>query len=152
MRKKYKGITFFLAIIYILFLIYILFMRSRNIWGDASYKEYIRAFFNIVPLRTICKLLAKMRAGLLPAYIVAKNIIGNIILFMPAAFLCYKIWKWSIHRYVFVQTAVLVIVEVIQLLLRTGSCDIDDIILNLAGCIPVYCLLARYNRNHDRLS
>ncbi|WLR42658.1 VanZ family protein [Bacillus carboniphilus] len=65
-----------------------------------------------------------------------RNIVGNIILFIPLGFLIplrfkmFKLWKTAIFGFL-----VSLLVETIQLLFTGRSFDVDDLILNTFGAI-----------------
>ena len=76
--------------------------------------------------------------------------LGNFLLFMPAGLLLPALFPKlrSPLRFALLMLGLLIGVEVLQLLLRQGSCDIDDVILNLAGALLVFalCKLPRIDR------
>ncbi len=123
--------------IYALVLIYVLFL-SRNPWSGFSIADYIRHFTNFVPFRTVVEYFKSYQKGF--ETVAIRNLLGNLLLFLPmGAFLpllfrqCNSFW-----RVVIVIFGMIVLSEVIQLLLRVGSMDIDDVILNLCGAMVGY--------------
>jgi glycopeptide antibiotics resistance protein len=71
------------------------------------------------------------------------NLVGNAMLFMPmAVFLpclfrpMQKLWLFALTMFL-----LLVAVEALQLLLACGSCDVDDVLLNLAGTLILFGIL-----------
>ena len=69
--------------------------------------------------------------------IVISNLIGNVIMFMPMAFFLPILFgnRNSYKRYFLISLGIIISVELMQLLLGTGSLDIDDVILNSLGVI-----------------
>ena len=63
------------------------------------------------------------------------NLAGNVVLFLPLGFLIPWIWQtWRrFWRHILLMSGVIVTVEVCQLLLALGTCDVDDLLLNLVG-------------------
>ena len=77
----------------------------------------------------------------------------NFLLFLPMGAMLPLLYPsmrrtW---RFVLLQTLLLLAVESAQLILRCGSCDIDDVILNLAGALAGY-LAARLHLRRKRLA
>lgn len=70
------------------------------------------------------------------------NLFGNIVLFIPLGYFLPRLWaglrKW--WRTWLVTLAVMTAVELTQLLTLRGSCDVDDLILNLLGAAIGYGL------------
>ena len=71
-----------------------------------------------------------------------KNLVGNALAFVPFGFLlpqAYgrlgRLWKVGL-----VSLASICAIEVFQYLTLLGACDIDDLILNLLGCLGGYLL------------
>lgn len=63
------------------------------------------------------------------------NLVGNVVMFVPLGFLFPWIWeKWrQFWRHTLLMAAIIVAVEVTQLITALGWCDVDDLILNLLG-------------------
>ncbi len=129
--KKY--LKFFLFLIYFIFMICILFGReSFDIYG--SYYQTIYRNKNLVPFRTINQYLHEIND-----WYAFKNIIGNIVIFLPTGYiLCYK--KKSFITSMKIAAIVIIAIELIQLFSLKGMCDIDDLILNLLGVSIGYTL------------
>ncbi len=129
--KKY--LKFFLFLIYFIFMICILFGReSFDIYG--SYYQTIYWNKNLVPFRTINQYLHEIND-----WYAFKNIIGNIVIFLPTGYiLCYK--KKSFITSMKIAAIVIIAIELIQLFSLKGMCDIDDLILNLLGVSIGYTL------------
>ncbi|WP_339242024.1 VanZ family protein [Paenibacillus sp. FSL R5-0517] len=115
----------FMAVLYVLIMGNLLFVSGRT---QGLYYQY-----NLVPFETIRPLLLERERYHTDAWV--KNLFGNIVLFIPLG-----IWiPWLFRRcrsfLIFTSTVVLLLlgVEVIQLITRVGSFDVDDIILNTVG-------------------
>lgn len=63
------------------------------------------------------------------------NLVGNVVMFVPLGF--FACWLWKIlNRFGWHFLAMLLTilcVELLQLLTGLGTCDVDDLILNLIG-------------------
>ena len=104
--KKY--LKFFLFLIYFIFMICILFGReSFDIYG--SYYQTIYWNKNLVPFRTINQYLHEIND-----WYAFKNIIGNIVIFLPTGYiLCYK--KKFFITSMKIVAIVIIAIELIQL-------------------------------------
>ena len=75
--------------------------------------------------------------------ITARNLLGNLVLFFPMG--CYlPILFPSLQRketLVWQMLGLLLGIETLQLLLRVGTFDVDDILLNLAGTFAGFALV-----------
>ena len=137
---------------YVLLLLYLLFFRRA---GDAlgAWDDYLEAGrISLVPLATVRRYLRALKNGRVVA-IARVNLIGNFLLFLPMGAILPLLYPsmrrtW---RFVLLQTLLLLAVESAQLILRCGSCDIDDVILNLAGALAGY-LAARLHLHRKRLA
>ncbi len=88
-----------------------------------------------------------------------KNLLGNFVLFLPMGiFLPILFKRLSIFKkYIITIILVLLLIEIIQAIIRLGSFDIDDLLLNLLGAIlgfSIYKLLVqlkiiRYDSNKN---
>ena len=71
------------------------------------------------------------------------NLFGNIMLFMPMAVFLPCLFRPMQKLWLFALTMLLLLVaiEALQLLLACGSCDVDDVLLNLLGTLSVFGIL-----------
>ena len=96
--------------------------------------------FNIVPFKTI-KLFTN---GYINGYVNLKNfsinIIGNLCAFMPFGMFLPLMFK-NINKYYkffIVMCFIVLCIEILQFITMSGSCDIDDLILNVFGASIIY--------------
>ena len=137
-----------LFFIYLAGLCYFLFFAENygRIFGQEIYR------YNLVPFREIERFWKyRGELGIHSFY----NLAGNILIFMPAGFFIPILWK---HRRGFVFTTCVtlgmsMLVEMLQLILRVGSFDVDDLILNTLGGILGYLLLIliEKRRHHEKI-
>ena len=111
--------------------------------AKAEYWTNFDLMTNFNPLETVRLYLNAIKYDYIGMEIPLSNLIGNAMLFMPmAVFLpCLfrpmrKLWLFALVMFL-----LLVAVEVLQLLLACGSCDIDDVLLNLIGTLIVFGIL-----------
>ncbi|WP_151706150.1 VanZ family protein [Weizmannia acidilactici] len=143
MKKVVKIIFCISFIFYLLALVMLLFIGVMfvgvrgHIWTDLSLIEYIRTSSNFVPFKTISTYIMAMFDGSLNLGIPIKNLIGNLIMFLPMGiYLPYYIKKINkVGRFTFSMIILLFVIEVTQLVTRRGSFDIDDFILNMVGAL-----------------
>ena len=72
--------------------------------------------------------------------LVILDLLGNLVAFAPLAVLLPALFRWQRSIFFFTATLILGItaVEVAQVYTGAGSCDVDDLILNLAGALIVF--------------
>ncbi len=138
MKKALKIVFSVSFIVYLLLLSSILFLGSRGFaWDGMSLTDYIRQSSNFIPFKTISMYLQALSDGRMNMDIPIKNLLGNFILFMPmGVYLPFFIRKTnSIILFTVSMTAMLITIEIIQVITRRGSFDIDDYILNMLGAL-----------------
>lgn len=141
MKKLIKIVLSISFIFYLLVLAIILFLGSRgDIWTDLSFWEYIKNSSNFVPFKSISTYINAIFNGTMNIDIPIKNIFGNLILFLPMGiYLPYLIKKLNkLSSFSISMIILLFVVEVIQLVTRKGSFDVDDFILNMFGALMGY--------------
>jgi len=140
--KRIRRIGTILFLLYILVLVYLMFFfeaYDRNM-------ENRRYLYNLVPFREIRRFIVYRET--LGFSAVAGNLIGNIAGFMPFGFILPILYKKRRNwRHVTLLTMEFsLLIEIIQLVLRVGCCDVDDIILNTFGGLLGYILFYICNR------
>ncbi len=151
-RKNIQtAIKWLVFISYIAALVYFVFFAEM--FGRTGFSEQYR--YNLVPFKEIRRFIIYFSQ--LGATAVFLNIAGNIVAFMPFGFCLPMV---TAHRTrllgVFLGTFGLSLaIELIQLVSRVGSCDVDDLILNTLGGVFGYgcfCLAKRLTagRKADR--
>lgn len=154
-RKYNEKIRRFLCICYGTLMLYLLFVRGRGPVGALSYWEQVANNYNLIPLHTISNywdILTRPeyyieKFGAVAIYrtqvrIAIVNLFGNVIMFIPLGLFLPLIWRRlrRLWKSFFVSVGVILLVELAQLLTLRGSCDIDDLILNLCGAVIGYAL------------
>lgn len=81
-----------------------------------------------------------------------KNLVGNILAFVP--FGCLLPWAYKGLRRLWkvglIALASICAIEVFQYLTLLGACDIDDLMLNLLGCLVGYLVFRRMRGEETR--
>ncbi len=143
-QSKIKKILWIVSILYVAVMLWLLFGRSQFDIG-LDYWKQVKMNINLVPFKTIWQylylLIKQTNPYLVPHAFI--NLFGNIAAFVPLGFLLPCIWK-RVHAfgYFLLCTASLIVtVEVVQLFTLRGSCDIDDLILNVIGALIGFVIL-----------
>jgi len=104
---------------------------------DLSLVEIIITSSNFVPFRTISIYVQALFNGSMNLNIPIKNLFGNAFMFLPMGiYLPYFIRRINkVSVFSFSMLLLLFIIEVIQLITRRGSFDVDDLILNMFGAL-----------------
>ena len=131
--------------------LYVLLLFAYYIWMLLNVLFFDNAFgrgfghtsfdmVNLEPLRTVKNYLSAYGYGNISLRLVVLNLAGNLIAFAPMGVFLPALFRWQ--RSIFFYTASLMLaitaVEVLQVYTGTGSCDVDDLILNLAGALLVF--------------
>lgn len=99
--------------------------------------EYMKLSSNLVPFKTINGYVMAISNGSMNLIIPIKNLAGNVAAFLPMGiFLPYFIRRLNkLKSFAVTMTVMVISVEIIQLVTRRGSLDIDDFILNIIGAL-----------------
>lgn len=128
-KKKRHIVAGVLFILYFIVLFYFLFFSEEM---GRTYSE--RAYhYNLVPLKEIGRFLKYWKVLGMKAVLL--NIVGNVLAFVPfGVFLpifsarSRKLWRTTYYSF-----ELSLLVEVLQLIFRVGSFDVDDLLLNTLG-------------------
>ncbi len=146
-RKKTRSlsVTIFLWVCLIAYLALLLkvilfkfdFNTIINILNDKDELKLTRV--NLIPFQTIRFYLF---SGRVSNTITFQNIVGNIMAFMPIGILIPLLRRKLSLKFTFFFSLVLSgAIEITQYLTGLGSCDIDDLILNVLGGMSVSLFL-----------
>lgn len=134
---KKKSLKKILFIIYVLLLIYVLIKPSPFYY--MSYYDYFMRFSNFIPFKTILEYINALLNGTINEITVLKNIVGNIILFIPLIYFIKDDNHTKKRKMFYIYCIALIIgFEFLQLIFKSGSLDIDDLILNFSGIFITY--------------
>ncbi|MGP4079816.1 VanZ family protein [Pseudalkalibacillus sp. R45] len=141
-RLKWRWIGAILFVCYTAVLIYsTLFTFNYYVYGKS---------FNLVLLDSIRLM---WRSG--NYWLIFKNVIGNLLLFLPLGFLLPLMFRWldSFIKMFFISFGVSGLIELLQYYYANRIFDIDDILLNgiggLSGLV-LYKILAFFYRIYER--
>ena len=134
-RKLLHGVSWIEFIIYLILMVYFLFFCEQL--GRTPSDRY---HYNLKPFTEIKRYMGHVEE--IGYFGVALNLFGNVVCFMPLGFvlpiLSHR--KWGVIRITIVSFLSSCVIEVVQLVTKLGSCDVDDIILNTLGGLTGYIL------------
>lgn len=160
-RKKQTDTAAVLFGIYGIIMLYLLFIRNRTAVDGVPYWQQVLGNYNLTPFHTVGNYwhilthreyyLEKWEAYSIYRYHARHafiNLAGNVVMFVPLGALLPaangKLRKF--FRTFFTSFGLILTVEVLQLFTLLGSCDVDDLILNLCGVIVGYGLWKLFQR------
>ena len=140
-RPMKINIRIFLVLYFMLFAELTLFdpLWGRNggfvIWNRELFDAYVQNGLNLIPFKTIVQYFSR---GTLNQFVV--NIVGNIVCLMPLGILLPLNFEKQRKTGVFLLTCASIVsaVEILQFATLSGSCDIDDLMLNVSGAFLLY--------------
>ena len=141
MEKKARQLNQVFFLLYCLCLLWLLFNREYNLEG-VPYWQQVADSINLKPFHTI-RLYTRLLTDPVRPYLTKLaviNLAGNVLMFIPFGYFLPAIWPKlrGFLKTVLVSALTVVTVEISQVLLLVGSCDIDDLILNLLGVAAGY--------------
>ena len=147
-KKVFSGFIVASTCLYILVLYFMLFVGfgRGNVAASASMLDNFNYWnsVNLVPFKTIAEYATTVADGNIRGHAI-RNLYGNLLLFFPVGFylpfFMRKINKFRVYS--IITAAIIIAVEVVQLVTRTGSLDIDDFILNFAGASLGFIVFTR---------
>ena len=102
------------------------------------------AILQLQPMRTVSRFLWVLQHSDQPGLRMHAwvNLLGNVAMFVPLGALVPWIWEkmGSFWRHFLLMAALIIAVEWLQLVSGLGTCDVDDLILNLLGTTAGYLL------------
>ena len=111
-------------------------------WSKEMFDVYIHNSLNIIPFKTIIEYIGAFDS-LLDTRAVMFNLLGNIVACMPFAFFLPLLFKKqnSFKKFALTMIIIVLVIELLQFITLSGSCDIDDVILNVSGALIMYAVL-----------
>ena len=148
-KKRFWNILFCL---YGALMLWLLFDRDHGGNGQ-PYWDQVAANLNLQPFRTISNYwdvltrrdyyLEKWGFASIYAYQARHaviNLVGNVVMFVPLGFFLPKVSarQRKLWRTMLTTALLMILVEMVQLFSLRGSCDVDDVILNVLGAVIGY--------------
>ena len=116
-------------------------------WSQADFSKYLNYYVessvNLIPFKTIIGYTKDIFTSLLDTSNIFANLLGNLVCMMPFALFIPMLFKKINNTKKFLITILCITlgIELIQFITFSGSCDIDDIILNTLGAFKMYKIL-----------
>lgn len=132
--KKFNFVGLIILTAYVFFISWRLFFYaySDNYRGQMSSISY-----NLVPFKTIANYL--INRGNVNFDVWIYNLAGNVAAFMPLGFLLPFAFRGMRAVQTYIAAFILILTaEVLQLISRRGVFDVDDLLLNMLGCMIGY--------------
>lgn len=135
--RKRNGVFFGL---YCVAMLMLLFWRQAP-QGPEPYWDKVLDLLNPVPFETICRyigLLGHPNPALVRNAVI--NLAGNVIMFIPIGIFLPAVFPgtarwWKVGL---ITLAAIVLVELTQMFTLLGTCDVDDVTLNVLGAMIGY--------------
>lgn len=137
---KFAGHLVFIA--YLIALMY--FMFFSDFYGRTHISTEYR--YNLQPFKEIMRFIKYHNS--IGTNRVLLNLGGNVVGFLPFGFMIPLLYKKARKWYIVLLLSLefSVIIEVLQLITKVGSCDVDDVILNTLGGVLGFCCYLAMNR------
>lgn len=143
-RRTIRNTLWAAFALYAVYLIWLLFFDNtfNRVGWQVDYATYIKLKTNFTPFLTVHRYLKNISNGNQTGSAFL-NLVGNLAAFAPLGFFGPALFRLMRKPWIFIPSLLVILVgmEGLQLLLRVGSCDVDDVILNLIGALAVYLLL-----------
>ena len=139
MAKKHSKRNPWIRLAFLLYcatMLWLLFHRDRQAVSQ-DYWGQVQNSLNLIPFHTV-KLYMNLLEHSASEYYLRQafiNLAGNVLLFIPFGYFLPAIWQ-KMRRFLpflLVSLGTICTVEICQMLLLVGSCDVDDLILNMLG-------------------
>ena len=151
MTKLHRRAMIGVLLVWLLAVMYLMFCGGLSYSYGGDYGQYLLRHIELVPFESTQNYLDMLRLDRINPDIVARNIAGNIAMFVPLGFLLpcitdrFAKLKFTLSGAVLLAFAL----EALQLLTLRGSFDIDDIILRSVGAMfgfAVWHIIFRFLR------
>lgn len=151
MTKLHRRAMIGVLLVWLLAVMYLMFCGGLSYSYGGDYGQYLLRHIELVPFESTQNYLDMLRLDRINPDIVARNIAGNIVMFVPLGFLLPCITDRFAKLKFTLSGAVLLafVLEALQLLTLRGSFDIDDIILRSVGAMlgfAVWHIIFRFLR------
>lgn len=136
-KRKTKGRQPFLRFLFLLYAAGMIWLLFGQRWGKETYRAINTEPFETVKLYWWILKNSQSTALLTHAVV---NLVGNVVMFIPLGFYVPYLGRKTKKFFPAMGLLLLLIlaVEGIQYGTGLGSCDVDDVILNMAGAFMGY--------------
>ncbi len=141
MKQPSRKFIWLIAAAYAAVMLLLLLNRESGI-SEPPYSPQLRKHFNPIPFHTITLFLRSLMPPYRPWLIrgAITNLLGNILLFIPLGLLPPLLWSWAgkLWKTLLLAAGIMTAIELLQMFLLVGTCDVDDLILNVTGAAIGY--------------
>jgi len=160
MNRTIKTVLGAAFALYGVIMLWLLFGQRLGVDVPGTYWERLLNNVNLIPFLTIKEFLHTAGVTTNP-YLIRHafiNLAGNVVMFVPLGFFPPCLWEQlrGFGRCMLFAAACIVTIEIIQLFTLLGSCDVDDLLLNMVGVVIGYglyrgffLLLSRMNKSSN---
>ena len=149
-RTRQNPVLRLLFLLYCGLMLWLLFGKRMDGSLEISF-EGAKENVNLVPFATVKLYLRLLQKGANRALLrhAVVNLVGNVVMFVPLGWFLPSVWEnlRAFFKTLFLAAVLICLVEAVQLATGLGSCDVDDLILNLWGVILGYGLWRMFHRN-----
>lgn len=111
-------------------------------WNKSLLNYYSNHYFNMIPFKTINLFIKGYAKNIVTLRSLFINVIGNFLIFMPYSIFLPLIFKNKKYfNYLIIMLIYIITIEFLQFITMSGSCDIDDLILNISGFSVIFLIL-----------
>ena len=138
--KRSKG-QVLLRMAFVAYVVWMLWLLFGQRLGTEIYSQELARSMNLQPFATIKHFLALLESDNPGLVTHAKiNLAGNVVMFIPLGFCLPRIFPKlrGFFKTFFFCFCLIVAVELLQYYSLLGTCDIDDLILNMVGITGGY--------------
>ena len=148
--KNRSGGQVFVRLLFVAYCVLMLWLLFGQRWGTVVYEQNLAESINLRPFATVAMYWRLLKGNASPYYIrhAFINLAGNVIMFVPLGYFLPKIfeklrkfWKTTLFS-----LCLIITVEAVQFFTMLGTCDVDDLILNMVGVILGYLLWRLFRR------
>ena len=143
-RGKESSAPVLWRLLFVLYGALMLWLLLGQRLGTVVYEQNLAESMNLRPFATMAMYWRLLKSNASPYYIrhAFTNLAGNVILFVPLGwFLPYLFGKlrgfWKTFLF---SICLLITVETVQYFTMLGTCDVDDLILNMVGVVFGYLI------------
>lgn len=158
--KKQQTTTWLFLGVYIVLLAYFTLVDDtfgRNIFNIQnlnfdSLVNYMETSLNLIPFATIRLYINGLKSDNITLGLFLINVFGNLLMLMPLSFFVPTLLK-KVNTFLKFLVFVIVFsvcIEILQILFLTGSCDIDDVMLNVLGACISYPIFSKLKKEEKQ--
>ena len=137
--RKYKIIRSTSAITLLAYLAFLAWRMFFYAYANYHRVQNSKLEYNLIPFKTILNFLGNYDKYDFTFWIY--NLLGNVAVFIPlGVLLTLVIKRISAKNILGTSFLIILLAELMQLVTRLGVFDVDDIILNLLGCLVGYAI------------